>query len=86
MVVKSVTPEYPSKAQRRRVEGYVDLHFTTNETGEVVDVSVAKAEPADMFEDAAIRALKKWKFKPLVIDGEPTSQRLALRMRFAMTE
>jgi TonB family protein len=86
MVVKSVTPEYPSKAQRRRVEGYVDLHFTTNETGEVVDVSVAKAEPADMFEDAAIRALKKWKFKPLIIDGEPTSQRLALRMRFAMTE
>jgi TonB family protein len=86
MVVKSVTPEYPSKAQRRRVEGYVDLHFTTNETGEVVDVSVAKAEPADMFEDAAIRALKKWKFKPLIIDGEPASQRLALRMRFAMTE
>jgi outer membrane biosynthesis protein TonB len=39
-----------------------------------------------MFEDAAIRALKKWKFKPLIIDGEPASQRLALRMRFAMTE
>ncbi|HSC07576.1 MAG TPA: energy transducer TonB [Steroidobacteraceae bacterium] len=86
MVVKSVTPEYPAKAQRRRVEGYVDLHFTTNETGEVVDVSVAKAEPAEVFDDAAIRALKKWKFKPLIIDGEPTSQRLALRMRFAMTE
>jgi TonB family protein len=84
MVVKSVTPEYPSKAQRRQIEGYVDLHFTTNEAGEVVDVSVAKAEPPDMFEEAAIRALKKWKFKPLMIDGEASSQRLALRMRFAM--
>jgi TonB family protein len=84
MVVKSVTPEYPSKAQRRQIEGYVDLHFTTNEAGEVVDVSVAKAEPADMFEEAATRALKKWKFKPLMIDGEASSQRLALRMRFAM--
>jgi TonB family protein len=84
MVVKSVTPEYPSKAQRRQIEGYVDLHFTTNEAGEVVDVSVAKAEPPDMFEEAAIRALKKWKFKPLIIDGEASSQRLALRMRFAM--
>ena len=84
MVVRSVTPEYPSKAQRRQIEGYVDLHFTTNEAGEVVDVAVAKAEPADMFEEAAIRALKKWKFKPLMIDGEATSQRLALRMRFAM--
>jgi TonB family protein len=86
MVVKSVTPEYPAKAQRRRVEGYVDLHFTTNEAGEVVDVAVAKAEPVDIFEDAAIRALKKWKFKPLMIDGEATSQRLALRMRFAMQD
>ena len=71
-------------AQRRQIEGYVDLHFTTNEAGEVVEVSVAKAEPADMFEDAAVRALKKWKFKPLMIDGEASAQRLALRMRFAM--
>jgi TonB family protein len=86
MVVKSVSPEYPAKAQRRQVEGYVDLHFTANEAGEVVDVTVVKAEPADMFEDAAVRALKRWKFKPLVIDGEAVSQRLALRMRFAMQD
>jgi TonB family protein len=84
MVVKSVTPEYPPKAQRRQIEGYVDLHFTVNESGEVGDISVAKAEPADMFEEAAMRALRKWKFKPLMIDGEAASQRLALRMRFAM--
>jgi TonB family protein len=84
MVVKSVSPEYPQKAMRRELEGYVDLNFTVDQAGEVVDVAVVKAEPADMFEDAAMRALKKWKFKPLVIDGEAVSQRLALRMRFAM--
>ena len=44
------------------------------------------APDLEVFDEAAIRALKKWKFKPLIIDGEPTSQRLALRMRFAMTE
>lgn len=86
MVVRSVTPEYPAKAQRRQVEGYVDLHFTANAAGEVIDVSVVKAEPVDTFDDAAVRALKKWKFKPLIIDGEAVSQRLALRMRFAMQE
>ncbi len=84
MVVKSVTPEYPAKAQRRQLEGYVDLHFTVNATGEVIDATVVKAEPVDTFDDAAIRAVKKWKFKPLIIDGEPVSHRLALRMRFAM--
>lgn len=86
MIVKSVEPEYPQKAQRRKVEGFVDMHFTVNADGEVVDVSVIKAEPADMFEDAAVRSIKKWKFKPLVIDGETVSQRLALRIRFALQD
>jgi TonB family protein len=84
MIVKSYEPEYPQKAQRRKVEGFVDMHFTVNQNGEVVDVSVIKAEPADMFEDAAVRSIKKWKFKPLMIDGETVSQRLALRSRFAL--
>jgi TonB family protein len=86
MVVKSSTPEYPSKAQRRKAQGFVDMHFTVNPAGEVVDVDVVKAEPPDMFEDAAVRAIKRWKFKPLVIDGEAVSQRLALRMRFQFQE
>lgn len=86
MVAKSVTPEYPQKAQRREIEGYVDLQFTVNAAGEVIDVSVVDAEPADMFDDAAVRALKKWKFKPQQIDGEAVSQRLALRMRFALQD
>jgi len=86
MIVKSVEPEYPQKAQRRKVEGFVDMHFTVNPAGEVVDVSVVKAEPLEMFEDAAVRSIKKWKFKPLVIDGETVSQRLALRIRFALQD
>ncbi len=82
MILKSYTPDYPLKAQRRQIEGFVDMHFTVDAAGHVVDVSVVKAEPADMFEDAAVRALKRWKFKPLEVDGEAVSQRLALRMRF----
>ena len=44
-MVKSATPEYPAKAQRRQLEGYVELDFTVNVSGEVVDATVAKAEP-----------------------------------------
>jgi protein TonB len=86
MVVKSFTPEYPQKAQRRKAEGFVDMHFTVNPAGEVSDVEVVHAEPTDMFEDAAMRSIKRWKFKPLEIDGEKVSQRLALRMRFQLQE
>ena len=86
MVVKANTPEYPPKAQRRKVAGFVDIQFTVNPSGEVVDVEVINAEPADMFEDAAVRSIKKWRFKPLEIDGETVSQRLALRMRFKLQD
>lgn len=86
MVVKSVTPDYPTRAQRKRQEGHVDLHFTSSATGDVKDIVVAAAQPEGVFEEAAIRALKRWKFKPKEVDGQPIDQRLALRMRFELAE
>lgn len=86
MIVRSNKPDYPQRAERDKVEGFVDMHLTVNPAGEVADVSVVKAEPLDMFEDAATRAVRRWKFKPLVIDGEAVNQRLALRIRFEWQE
>ena len=86
MVVKSVTPEYPTRAQRKRQEGYVDLHFTSSVTGEVKDVVVAASQPEGVFDEAAIRALKRWKFKPREVDGQTIEQRLSLRMRFELQD
>lgn len=86
MVVKSVTPEYPARAQRKLQEGYVDLQFTSTATGEVKDITVVAAQPEGVFDDAAVRALKRWKFKPKEIDGQAVDQRLALRMRFELAD
>ena len=86
MVVKSVTPEYPQRAQRKRQEGYVDLQFTSNVEGEVKDVLVAASQPEGVFDDAAVRAVKRWKFKPKEVDGEIIEQRLSLRMRFELQD
>jgi TonB family protein len=86
MVVKSFTPDYPAKAQRRKAEGFVDLHFTAGITGDVKDVVVVKSEPAELFDDAAIRAIKRWKFKPAEVNGEPVEQRLSLRITFQLTD
>ncbi len=86
MVVKSVTPEYPTRAQRKRQEGYVDLHFTSSTAGDVKDVMVAASQPEGVFDDAAVRALKRWKFKPREVDGQLIEQRLSLRMRFELQD
>jgi len=86
MVVKSVTPDYPQRAQRKRQEGYVDLHFTASVEGEVKDVVVAASEPLGVFDEAAVRAIKRWKFKPKEVDGQVIEQRLGLRMRFELQD
>jgi protein TonB len=65
-----VPPIYPVRAAERGIEGYVTLRFSISALGTVIDPMVIDAKPARVFDRAAIRALKKWKYKPKVEDGE----------------
>lgn len=69
-----VEPNYPAKALRRGMEGYVIISFTIDPTGRPTDMNVVDANPRRMFEREAMRALRKWKYQPKVIDGEPVPQ------------
>ncbi|WP_394132849.1 energy transducer TonB [Shewanella maritima] len=69
-----IEPQYPIAAARDGKEGWVQLSFTINEVGGVEDVKVIKAEPKRLFNREAIRALKKWKYKPKIVDGKPLQQ------------
>ena len=84
MIVKRVNPDYPPSAERKSIEGFVDMQFIATASGEVKDVVVINAQPQGVFEDAAVRALKRWKFKPMQFDGAPHDQLMALRMRFTV--
>jgi protein TonB len=66
-----IEPRYPIKAARDGKEGYVVLSFTINEIGGVDDVKVIEAKPKRLFDKEARRALKRWKYKPRVVDGKP---------------
>lgn len=69
-----IEPQYPIAAARDGKEGWVQLRFTINELGGVDDVEVIQAEPKRLFDKEAIRALKKWKYKPKIVDGKPLKQ------------
>ncbi|HCE2678584.1 TPA: energy transducer TonB [Vibrio parahaemolyticus] len=69
-----VEPRYPSKALKRKVEGYVIMRFTIDTTGRPKDIEVIDAEPKRMFEKEAISALKKWKYQPKVENGVSIEQ------------
>lgn len=67
-----VPPDYPQRALAKKVEGWVLLRFTVTETGNVEDPEVLRAEPAGLFDRAAMRAVMRWKYQPQLRDGKPT--------------
>ncbi|MCV2883136.1 energy transducer TonB [Aestuariibacter sp. AA17] len=69
-----IEPKYPVQAARDGKEGWVRLSFTINEVGGVEDVEVIEAEPKRVFDREARRALRKWKYKPRIVDGKPVKQ------------
>ena len=61
-------------------EGYVVFSFTINEIGGVEDIKVLEAKPKRVFNKEAKRALRKWKYKPKIVDGK-AQRRIGLTVR-----
>lgn len=64
-------PEYPEKALTQKISGAVTVEFVVSTSGEPLDVRVVSAEPAGTFDRAAIAAVKRWRYEPLVINNVP---------------
>ncbi|CAM3872695.1 energy transducer TonB [Rheinheimera salexigens] len=69
-----IEPRYPVQAARDGLQGWVKLRFSIMEDGSVDDVEVMDAEPRRVFDREAIRALRRWKYSPKVVDGKPMKQ------------
>ncbi|WP_161810097.1 energy transducer TonB [Steroidobacter agaridevorans] len=81
--VRMVSPAYPDAARKRGIEGWVELAFTVQTNGTVDQVEVRNASPADVFDDAAIRAVRQWRFEPVEKNGERVEQRAMVRLKFS---
>jgi len=80
-VTKQVAPAYPRSARSNGVQGWVELEFTVTEQGDVRDAK-ARNSSAAIFEGAAISAINRWRFAPVVEDGRPVPVRGAVRFTF----
>ena len=70
--IVKVSPVYPRRALQRGIEGFVIVAFTVTKQGAVKDVYVIEANPEGIFEQAAMDAAMKFKYKPRVVNGEAT--------------
>ena len=70
--IVKVAAVYPRRALQRGIEGFVIVEFTVTKQGSVRDPFVVEANPQGIFEQAAMDAALKFKYKPRVVNGEPT--------------
>lgn len=63
-------PNYPMVAAQNGLEGWVRLQYDVSKTGLLSNIQVLEAKPRNVFNKAAVNALKKWKFKPAMHNGQ----------------
>lgn len=84
-LVRKVNPTYPFQAKRRGVEGKVIVRFLVDNQGRVSEFSVVQAEPEGVFEESALRAVRKWRFEPGEKDGKPVDTWVQVPIRFELS-
>ena len=77
---------YPRRALQARIEGWVDMELTISATGLVEEVTVVNSEPKRLFDQAAKSAVRRWKFKPRLVNGQAVPQKGIQRIEFKLGE
>jgi protein TonB len=82
-LIHDVPPQYPAEAGRARIEGTVVLMAVIGMDGSVKDVRVENGLP--ILAQAAIEAVKQWRYKPYMVDGEPVEVDSRITINFTLS-
>lgn len=77
-------PSFPARARSLGQSGWVTLSFVVDIDGSTQDVHVVEAEPQGVFDDAALDAVKSWRFDPGQHEGTPIAVRVRQTLRFEL--
>ena len=75
-------PVYPERARKKGISGDVLLSLLIDATGSVGEVRVVESSPAGVFDEAAVSAVKRWRFQPAMYEGRPVAIRVTLPLSF----
>jgi len=79
--VRTSAPEFPYEMKREGLTGVVTVVFSVDEKGNVVEPAVLKSSNKG-FDQAALEAIARWKFKPARQDGVAVRSKLAIPIQF----
>lgn len=81
-LVHKVDPKYPLEAKQAKVQGDVVLQCLIAKEGNVVNLTVISGDP--MLAQAALEAVKQWKYKPYFLAGTPVEVETTITVKFHM--
>ncbi|PSW72295.1 energy transducer TonB [Photobacterium sp. GB-50] len=76
--------KYPQLAKRRGIEGTVLVEVLIAKDGHQVKQKLVKSSGANVLDDAALKAIKKWRFSPHIVDGIAIAHRVQIPVRFKL--
>jgi TonB family protein len=82
-LIHRVEPEYPEEARNRQVQGPVVLDIHIGQDGTVQDAKLVSGEP--LLVDAAMAAVKQWRFQPRLVDGTPAEMQTRITLNFRLS-
>jgi protein TonB len=82
MLVRKVPPSYPPLARQARIQGTVVLQATISKEGSIENLQLISGHP--MLAPAAIEAVKQWKYKPYLLNGEPVEVETQVQVNFTL--
>ncbi len=81
-VLTKVPPEYPAVAKQLKIQGTVELQAVVGGSGEVEKVNIVSGNP--VLTKPAVDAVKKWKFKPFMVDGKAATTEVPVVISFKL--
>jgi protein TonB len=82
LLVHQVDPVYPREARKEHIQGTVLLQVVIDRQGNVTELRVSKGEP--ILAEAAVSAVKQWKYRPYLLNGEPVEIATTVLINFHM--
>ena len=80
-LISRVMPEYPVVAKQANIQGDVVVKTTIDLKGNVVDMKIVSG-PA-MLRGPALAALRRWRYEPSMLDGQPIAVQMLVTIKFS---
>jgi protein TonB len=79
-LINKVQPLYPPIARTNRIAGQVVLHALISKSGNIENLQVVSGHP--MLTQSALEAVRQWKYKPYLLNGEPVEVETTIQVNF----